>query len=150
LKLYLLIISLLLVFSVSLYSQNAQSVNIFSRLEQQSGLAKVQIIQDAHLKNLINKHIAINTKNDKIPGWRIRIYSDLGSNARDASVEARTRFLSLYPEIPVYRQYTAPYYKVYVGDLKTRQEVARLLRQIRKDFPNAFPIQTDINFPIMQ
>ncbi len=121
--------------------------SIFNTLSNDSRGGKIRIYQDQRIQMLINKHTAINYRTGKIPGWRIRIYSDLGSYARDASLEAKTRFLTYYPEIPVYRQYASPYFKVYVGDFRTRLNCLRALRKIKEQFPNAFPVQTKINYP---
>lgn len=127
--------------------ESVGSVNIFTQLSNDTRGGKIVIDQPASIIWLMNKYITINQKEKTIPGWRIRIYSDLGNQARDASTDIKGRFLYMYPDIPVYRQYTAPYYKVYVGDFRTKLEAIRMLRNIKRSFPDAFPVQSAINFP---
>ena len=102
-----------------------------------------------HLDSLIEenyyKHLVQNRRNSGIPGYRIRIFSDNGLGAKDHQKRVRARFLSLYPEIDAYYRYDGTYFKLYVGDCRTKSEAYKLLREIRNDFPEAFIVQDDIN-----
>lgn len=84
------------------------------------------------------KHLIYNNNNPEIMGYRIRIFSGSGFNAKKEANNARSRFLSKYPEIGAYLNYDAPDYKVYVGDCRTRSEVLKLFNEIKSDFPYAF------------
>jgi len=107
----------------------------------------VTIIQDDRIGLLVKKHINRNKKQNGIPGFRIRIYSDTGFDARENSNNAITKFLKIFPEIKIHWEYVSPDYKVYVGNFRTKIEAIKLLKKVKKYFPQAFIIPDKINFP---
>lgn len=122
------------------------SGNIFEKIQHQSR-GRIRFQQDSIIQDLVIRHMIRNKQNPEIPGYRIRIYSDLGTHARDESEEYKTRFYENFPEIPVYRDYVRPYYKVYVGDFRTKIEAIKSLKKIKREFPSAFIVPDQINFP---
>ena len=48
-----------------------------------------------------------------------------------------------------YRSYVNPYFKVTVGDFRTRSEAMQLLMEIKSDFPAAFIVKENINYPVI-
>ena len=84
-----------------------------------------------------------------ISGYRVRIFNDNKQNARTESSRALGRFESMFPGIRAYRTYTNPYFKVTVGDCRTRSEAMAILARIKKVFPNAFIIKENINYPVV-
>lgn len=84
-----------------------------------------------------------------ISGYRVRIFNDNKQNARTESSRALGQFESMFPGIRAYRTYTNPYFKVTVGDCRTRSEAMAILARIKKVFPNAFIIRENINYPIV-
>lgn len=134
------------------FGQNTTVIrkDIFYYLQEDTKGAKVKINQDIRINNLMRKQIQCNQKQAKIPGWRIRIFSDLGQQSKESSLAAQSKFLSNYPDIPVYRIYDSPNYKVYVGDFRTKDEAIKLIRQLKSDFRNAFPVPMYINFPVLE
>ena len=86
-----------------------------------------------------------NKKNSGIPGYRIRIYSKSGLGAKEEQQRMRAKFLSYYPGIDAYHAYDEPYFKIYVGDCRTRREAQKLYDKIKKRFPNPIIIDHYIN-----
>ncbi len=82
-----------------------------------------------------------------VSGYRIRLFLDSGRTAREASLALMSRFHSLYPNIPVYRTFSAPNFKVSAGNLRTRVEAERLLRILKPDFPDAFIVRDKFRYP---
>ncbi len=105
------------------------------------------IIQDKRIDELVQRHIQYNKYNNGILGYRIRIYSNLGKKARSESDNARARFYGYFPEIPIYRKYESPYFKVYVGNFRTMNDALNILKRVKHYFPEAFIIHDKINFP---
>ena len=83
---------------------------------------------------------------DMIRGYRVRIYFDNGQSARAESEAAQKRFAEMFPDIPTYIDYTAPYFKVTAGDFLTREEAIILWGRVLESFPTAFVVSE--NFPV--
>ncbi|MDA3821428.1 MAG: SPOR domain-containing protein, partial [Bacteroidales bacterium] len=90
------------------------------------------------------KHIVQNSKDIGVEGYRIRIFSDIGHGAKERQQRIRAKFLSLYPEIQTYPPYEGSYYKIYVGDFRTKRDALKVLEIIIKDFPDAFIVEDKI------
>lgn len=99
-----------------------------------------------HYENLRMK-LLDNPDHKSIPGFRIQIFFDSGSNSSDRANQAKDQFQAKYPEIEAYVSWKAPNYRVRVGDYRTRLEAERALQQIMPDYPNAWVIKDEINFP---
>lgn len=97
----------------------------------------VVLHQDKSVKNLVQKHIAINEKYPKIDGFRIQIYSVSGANSRDRANLLKAEFLAKYPDAKVYIVYHAPAYKVRIGDYRTKLEALKHLQTIKDNYPFA-------------
>ena len=78
------------------------------------------------------------------PGYRVRIFLDNGQNARSSALAAKARFNEIYPDIPAYWKYEAPYFSVSVGNCLTSEEAIILWGKINSAFDQAFIIRTDI------
>ena len=145
----------LLILSSNIFSQlNSESSfnnDIFSKIqENKTGQGEVMIFQDMRINNLVYNHIEQNKRKGGIPGYRIHIFSNLGSDARDQMQTAQTRFYELFPEIPIYREYKSPYFKVYVGDFRTRVDALKEFNRIKRYFPSAFIVPDKINYPELE
>jgi hypothetical protein len=123
--------------------------DIFAKIHAKSH-GSITFEQDSVIRELVVKHILKNKSNPGIQGYRIRIYSDLGTHARKESSEYKTRFYEHFPAIPVYRDYVRPYYKVYVGDFRTKIEAIKSLKKIKRVFPSAFIVPDRINLPDLE
>jgi len=106
-------------------------------LQQEGPRDRVDIEVDSLLVVNYNKLITRNMQSTGIPGWRIRIFSESGLGAKQAQQQVRARFLSLYPGLDAYNEYDEPFFKVYVGDCRTKSEALKLQDMIRRDFPNS-------------
>lgn len=132
-------------------SSSSTNQNIISKLqEKKNGEGEIVIFQDMRINDLVYNHIEQNKRSGGIPGFRIRIYSNLGSGARDQSQSAKARFYELFPEITPYREYDSPYFKVYVGDYRTKVDALKDFNQIKRYFPSAFIVPDKINFPELE
>ncbi len=124
--------------------------DIFSKIQQkEQGQGDVIIFQDMRVNELVYNHVEQN-KRKGIPGFRIRIYADLGSGARDQSQDAKARFYGLFPEIPIYLEYVSPYFRVLVGDYRTKVDALKDFNRIKQYFPSAFIVPEEIDYPEME
>ncbi len=111
------------------------------------GGGSVEINRSAAIDTAFAKHLKNNAEK-KINGYRVRIFFDNKQTARVQSEEVEKLFKENFPQIPVYRSYTNPYFKVAAGDCRTKSDAAKILREIQYDFPNAFIIRDAINYPL--
>jgi len=113
----------------------------------QNDEGNVKIIQDPRIDSLLNLHIELNEDYTQIEGWRINIFFEAGNNSKRLAVEAKSQFVNMYSDVPCYLVFQEPYYKVRVGDYRTKMEAEKFLHQIEREYPNAFVVKGDINFP---
>ena len=108
--------------------------------------AKATISQSRSMASAVNAHIE-STSNRKLAGFRVRIFFDNKQNARARSEEVMNGFLSKYPLIRAYWSHESPFFKVTVGDFRTKSEAMKLLREISSEYNSAFVVRENINFP---
>ena len=77
----------------------------------------------------------------KFQGYRVRIYFDNSQDARVVSEQIADTFAVRYPDVPVYRIYDNPYFKVTVGDFRSKSDAMRFLEAIRKEYPTVFLVK---------
>lgn len=106
----------------------------------------VSINQSPEVADAVRKHINSN-KERTVKGYRVRIFFDNRQTARAESEKVLKDFRKAYPEIAVYRVYANPYFKVTVGDFRTRSEAMEMLSRIKYHFPSAFVVKENIEFP---
>lgn len=96
---------------------------------------------------MFNVHLSRQAKLNGIRGYRISIYFGSGQDSKKTAELTRARFVSKYENIKCYTKFEYPYFKVYVGDFRTRSEALRFLKQIEYDYPDAFIREDIIAFP---
>jgi hypothetical protein len=131
------------------------AVFVLPSLGQSSTGGFVSVVQDSQVDSVllayenIRLKVMENTDNKAIPGYRIQIFFDSGSNSSDRARTVQEAFALLYPDIPAYVSWKAPNYRVRVGDWRTRLEAEKALQLIMIDYPNAWVIKDEINFPVI-
>jgi len=100
-----------------------------------SEVGTVEIVQDNRINTLLEKHKVINEKYPFIEGYRIQIYFESGNYSKKKAGDIKTRFQNLFPEEDAYIIFQEPYYKVRVGDFRTRLDAQAFLQKIIADFP---------------
>lgn len=127
-------------------SANAQkrSSDALTNLKRKEAEGKVIIEMDSLILANYNKFLVQNKKNEGIFGYRIRIFSDNGIGAKEKQRRMQAKFLSLYPDIKTDPEYEGSYYKIYVGNYRTKRDAQKMLDKISKDFPDAFIIEDKI------
>ena len=96
-------------------------IDILENVQRANGAGSVVIHQSSAIKNALNNQIAAN-KERKIQGYRVRIYFDNSKNARNQSDYIAHSFAAAHPEHKVYRSHVSPYFKVTVGDFRTKTD----------------------------
>lgn len=105
------------------------------------------VVQDPAIDTLISRHILMNASKNGVDGWRIQIYRGGHRTANEDSNKVRARFMDDYPDIPTYRTFDRPnWFKVKVGDFRTREEAAKAFFDIINKYPDAYLIRDVISF----
>lgn len=104
------------------------------------------VSQSEVLAASMRQHLEANPSRT-ISGYRVRIFFDNKQSARVESEKALKKFEATFHDVFAYRTYTNPYFKVTVGDCRTKSEAMALLGRIRKAFPSAFVVKENIAMP---
>ena len=121
--------------------------NIFSVISQrEAGQGTVTIDQPGTLVSAMATHKTRNASK-QINGYRVRIFFDNSRNARGVSEQVAGQFSALYPLVAVYREYENPYFKVTVGNFRTKADATRFLNAIKGQFPSGFIVRERITYP---
>lgn len=91
----------------------------------------------------IDRIIDIYHSSFQLTGYRVQIGSE--SNSQPAK-RIRATFIQKYKDVPAYEVYQQPYFKVRVGDFKTKLEAIKFQKEILSDFPNSFIVKDEIEF----
>ena len=122
-------------------------VSVFTILPDGSaGTGKVTVRQSANVAAAMSSRVAAN-KERPIEGYRVRIF--FKESARAESEEVQRTFMARNPGGPAYRSYANPYFKVTVGDFRTRSEAMQLMTRLLGDYPTAFVVKEPIRYPVV-
>jgi hypothetical protein len=111
---------------------------------------KTEIMRDDRIDTLIQKHIAINQLQPSVEGWRIQIFFESGNNAKVLANRSRDRFLELYPDQGAYLTFNEPYYKVRIGNFRTRMDAEAFLQNIITEFSTAYIVPDNVYYEKIQ
>jgi len=99
-------------------------------------------VNKIELSKLINKYEKKLLTTNGIIGWRVQIKF---TSKREEIHPYQIKFKKLFPEIPVQIIFDSPYYKLTVGNFRTRNEALKVKDLISTKFPGAHHIKCVIN-----
>jgi len=94
-------------------------------------------INEGEIDALVRKYKTILKNTGGVEGWRIQVTFKA---KREDILPLQIEFSKLYPEIPAQIIFDSPYYKLTVGNFRTRNEAIKIKHQINKVFPGAHPV----------
>ena len=101
----------------------------------------VIIVQDSSVQRVLNLYQTFAKEKRQVNGFRIQLASN---NSRQELLNIKGRFMQEFPEFTAYIEYSAPQFKLRVGDFRTRGEADESLREIRIYFAPAFIVPDKI------
>ena len=107
----------------------------------------VSIIADPRIDRLAEQYPDIALQIHSIDGFRIQIFFDSGNFSKRNAEHAREEFLRRYPYVEAYITFREPYYRVRVGDFRTKLEADGFRKRILQHYPHAFTVNDQINPP---
>lgn len=103
--------------------------------------ANFTVKQDASIASLLYQYKDYNRKKEFTEGYRIQItYTDV----RDEVYQSKGTMYKEFPELASYVEYEQPYYKLRLGDFKTRLEATHFLQQVIPLYTGAFIVRDKI------
>ncbi|MDR1337246.1 MAG: SPOR domain-containing protein [Tannerella sp.] len=134
---------LLLLFLCQGGGLQAQS-SIFDALTKpEQGKGAVTILQPPAVRALVDSHVTgVKIESDgernylTAPGYTIQVFT--GNNQRKSKDEAfskKDQINKIYSEVSIYVDYTAPFWRLRVGDFLTSEEALCMMYNLNGSFP---------------
>jgi len=102
---------------------------------------------DPRIDRMIERLIAANKGKQGVDGYRIQIFFNSGPEARDEANRLKAKILSDYPGVPVYIIFQSPFYKVRIGDFRTKNDALGTYYSLKRKFPSAYIVKDIIRLP---
>ena len=90
---------------------------------------------------------SIDSKTQDQAGFRIQLQSVSGPNAKESIFKLQSEFLSIYPDLDSYANWSSPNWVLRVGNYRTRLEASQTLENLKTDYPAAFILADQIESP---
>ena len=133
--------SLVLLLSVTVLSgslvaqERTQEQDIFAQITAQSSGGNVTITQPNWLRNLVGKTTFHTARSSVHMGYRIQVYTSNMRGAKQEAYRLASRVRGAAPELSTYVTYSAPFWRLSVGDYSSRQEAQQQLNALRAAHP---------------
>lgn len=131
--------SLLLLIIITLIS--------FTKITAQNNQGSLDVVADEKIEHLMIHHKTLSENNPGLNGFRIQIFFDSGNQSKQNALDAKTKFEERKIDEDVYILFEDPYYKVRIGDFRTKVEAEGFLKSISNIYPEGFVVPDYINFP---
>jgi len=96
----------------------------------------VKVSEDFAISQMLQRHIQNNKSRNITSGWRVQL---LSTSDRNKVEDAKQKFMQDFPGVSVDWTHAKPYYRLRAGAFTTKLEAMRLLHQLKRDYPSAFP-----------
>lgn len=97
---------------------------------------------DLLLKKQGDANAAIRKANARTAkGYRLLV---INTNKRDEAISAKTKVYTNFPELKAYLVYQSPYFKLKVGNFRTREEAQEYQKSLGVYFPKGVFIVNDV------
>ena len=107
----------------------------------------VIVEQDQRIEQLIQRQKEIHSADNTIDGYRIQIFMESGNDAVEHANTVMAEFSEKYPDVPIYLVFGQPYYRLRVGDFRTRLEAEKFFMTLSQDYKKAFVTSDRIQLP---
>jgi len=125
--------------------QKSETLESELQIDKKDSLGTVNVIQDKRVDVLLKTDSIINSNNLGFIGYRIQIFSGRSTD-KEKAIAVKNEFLQIFPDERAYVVYSAPDFRVRVGNFRTKLESIALFKACEKYFPNCYPVKTRISF----
>lgn len=106
--------------------------------------AVVNVTEHGRAADIMRQYNEEKVSEQTIAGYRIRIFFSNNQNARHDALAVQEKFRGQFPDISTYVVYETPSFLVTVGNCLNVDEALILLGKVRKRYPSAFMVRSDI------
>jgi len=101
-------------------------------------ISSVDLVKDARIDLLVRKQFELNEEayrngRHTMPGFRVQV---INTNDRAQAMNIKTKLLQEFPDEKTYFLYQAPYFKIQIGNCKTRPDAENLFKKVKRFYPN--------------
>ncbi|MDR2626655.1 MAG: SPOR domain-containing protein [Dysgonamonadaceae bacterium] len=117
----------------------AQSTIIDSLQENIPGQGIICVNVSAAVSQLAGRktETVVNGEFVKVSGYRVQVFTGNQQRSSKAEVFERQQAIKeVFPDLPAYITYNAPYWRLRAGDAPTYEEAYLLMKKIAKHLPN--------------
>ena len=131
--LLVLLLSVTILSSVLVAQERTQEQDIFAQITTQSSGGQVTITQPNWLRALVGK--TFYAPGSIITGYRIQVYTSNMRGAKQEAYRLAGQLRNAAPELSSYVTYSAPFWKLSLGDYTSRLEARQQLNALRASHP---------------
>ncbi len=131
--LLVLLLSVTILSSVLVAQEHTQEQDIFAQITTQSSGGQVTITQPNWLRALVGK--TFYAPGSIITGYRIQVYTSNMRGAKQEAYRLAGQLRNAAPELSSYVTYSAPFWKLSLGDYTSRLEARQQLNALRASHP---------------
>ncbi|MBO7277959.1 MAG: hypothetical protein J6U84_08385 [Bacteroidales bacterium] len=121
----------------------------FSFCANKQANAQVKIVADGRLQTILERHIEYNEMSHTLSGYRIKVNSFTGANAKAKAFALKDELMNTYPNTRAYVTFDEPNFVVKCGDFVTRLDAYNLFKDIKPQIGSAQIIKDWINNPVI-
>ncbi len=101
-------------------------------------LHHIAVSKDSRLDSLVKKNREINEEVyfktvRNMQGFRLQV---INTNDRNKALSVKTRLLGDFPEEKTYFIYHSPYFKIQMGNFRTREDAEQLMQKVKAIYPS--------------
>ncbi|MFV0483704.1 MAG: SPOR domain-containing protein [Bacteroidales bacterium] len=131
----LITLVLLIVLSMSAVAQDGKA----SQFKNSLNISESEYVSESWLRHINGM------QNRKVAVYRVQVYSGQGQDAKQKASNVKSRCVALLPDIPSFIEWESPYFKVSVGNFKSRSEATKAKEKLNRDFPGAFLVSSRVS-----
>jgi hypothetical protein len=120
---------------------NSDIFQSVERVDVNEGVITIE--QSARMKDLVLTQIEMNKRAGGVEGFRVQLYSGVGSKARQDALEVKGKVLKELPDANVAVEYSAPFWRVRVGCFRHKHETLPLLKRLKNEFPACYIVKVN-------
>ncbi|MBE0661033.1 MAG: SPOR domain-containing protein [Bacteroidales bacterium] len=109
--------------------------------------SNIRVYADPGIDRLAKEYQEIASQIHYLDGYRIQIFFDSGNLSKRNASKAREDFILQFPDVEAYITFREPYYRVRIGDFRTKLEADGFRKRILHQYPHAFTVNDQINSP---